>query len=306
MLFEDLISFFGVGGLLAALIFPLYSGDDFVSKQFGADVREWFLSLKPAKQNAVPELVDSSYTWMLGEKWISVKSGAFASAVYLLASASVYFYAIAPAMEEAEYSRFALAGPLEWAIMIAVGIMFTMLSLSWTRYVFRRATVSSTPRKLIFYIVLDLLFSWCLCSFGFLVLILAIAISQGDLLEPIENGGWLSTIIILLVVAFMQQFSKVTAIFGEEEIIDVYNSTLDQDLFSTALWFSTLSFSVVIWLCLVMSLFAKYSMRVNSIHSLACYVLPLDEKPIRSVALLIYLGIGILAGLYHLFRFLAP
>ncbi|MEP4196085.1 MAG: hypothetical protein ABJL99_10680 [Aliishimia sp.] len=306
MLFEDLMSFLGVGGLLAALIFPLYSGDDFVSKQFGADVREWFLSLKPAKQNAVPELVDSSYTWMLGEKWISVRSGAFASAVYLLAAASIYFHAIAPAMEEAEYLRFDLAGPLDWAIMFAVGIMFTMLSLSWTRYVFRRAAVSSTPRKLIFYIVLDLLFSWCLCSFGFLVLVIAITISQGGLLEPIENDGWLLTVVILLIVAFSQQFSKVTAIFGEEEVIDVYNSALDLDLFSTALWFSTLSFSVVIWVCLAMSLIAKYSMRANSIHSLACYVLPLDEKPIRSVALLIYLGIGMLAGLYQLFRFLTP
>lgn len=289
---SDIMGLLGVGGILAAILFPLYYGDDFFSVQFGSDVRNRFLSARVPTINTTPQLVDGCYNWVLGSRLFSVKALLLSSLVFLAASVT------AAAIRISEIAEPVYPNPSMnylWLVpIVGIGALTTLLSLVWTRQLLRAAIDSGKIKEMGKYLSGDLFLSLLANTIGLLLIEIFSIASLGIGIAHLDGGGFLHTAWVITHQTLSYQFFNLFEMLGFVSAKEILGYSIGDRIFSVALWISTLSFSIALWLCLFSEVIIKQATRLNTIHSYVSYLLPLDEKPIRSIGILLYIVIGAL------------
>lgn len=288
MPWEDLFVYLGFGGLFMLVLVPLWKGDDAISETFGQDVKRWILDWDFNQPLDALTQIRGVYIRFFGDTYLSAKSILIALFFPIL-GLLVGLVSIVTSFE------INLTGKdvFNLSILCLFSTVAGLCSLSWTRFVILLIRTDTTVFWIAIILVADVLLAASLCLFALTSAVVVEGFISGSFEEPIFHS-------VTSAIGFFYLFAKQFLLEGAAEVGFIKTERSPEVLIATQsifFWVGCFFYSLSIWVTCISCAVARWWMSFRSLHALATYVLPFDEKPIRACAILIYLSALSLAAL---------
>lgn len=267
MLGHEILELLGASSLIVIILSVFWKGDDAVSPEFRADISEWLLRLKPPKANSpVGTTVMGLFVRVFGPRHWTLRCFAASCLVSWLTFAFCYLYFF---VTEERYfdSDFGLnvigtGGVLTFFLIINPVIDY--LSLFCTRFIIQKVADGKLP--VLVTIIVDFLASY----FSYLIIfgLTAFAVLSFD---PVYLRSVLDAL-------SQHNFVEVPPVLQNQ--IGVFIAIVLVSSYVSSMW---------LWAAALSTLVIRVLSRSAKLISTLQYVLPVSEKPVRSMGIVAFL-----------------
>lgn len=268
MPFSGLLEFLGASTIICVLLAGLWKADDLFSPEFRDDVAIRILLLKPTGDMTaiwIAQIKKITYR-LFGGKYALIKILLISPFVTIILSISL-FLILAP-------SRFSYGFRDDFITVLILNVPMDIVSLAISLVLIHRLN----RRNFMGILVLDVALS------GAVYFLWTYTMSE-LLISQVEN--WFGLLTAKMVSIAGNPFSAVNFLLtGSIETHGTwpYNSLI--------YFISNFSTSVLVWVCILGILSIKFAHKSTIIIPILQYVLPIDQKPFRSIGI-----IGVLSAL---------